>query len=56
MLRTGVATRNPSENTGNPLSVDVYEGMWHIFQTSPMPETEVSLRKIAAFLHRNLAR
>ena len=55
-LSTSVRLFQALEAAGQDATLDVYEGMWHVFQTSPMPETEVSLRKIAAFLHRNLAR
>lgn len=34
--------------------LDVYEGMRYVFQTSPAPETEVSLKKISASLHHHL--
>jgi acetyl esterase/lipase len=37
-------------------TLDVYEGMWYVFQTSLIPETDVSLKKISAFLFKHLAK
>jgi acetyl esterase/lipase len=42
------------EAAGQDAALDVYEGMWHVFQNTPTPEAEVSWKKIAAFLHQHL--
>ena len=53
-LSTSVRLFQVLEAAGQETKLDVYEGMWHVFQTSPSPETEVSLKKISAFLHQHL--
>ena len=53
-LSTSVRLFQALEAAGQETKLDVYEGMWHVFQTSPSPETEVSLKKISAFLHQHL--
>ncbi len=50
-LSTSVRLFQVLESAGQDAKLDVYEGMWHVFQTSPVPETEVSLKKISAFLY-----
>lgn len=52
-LSTSVRLFQALEAAGQETKLDVYEGMWHVFQTAPVPETEVSLKKIAAFLHQH---
>ena len=42
------------EAAGQDAKLDVYEGMWHVFQTAPSPETEVSLQKIKVFFNKHL--
>ncbi len=42
------------EASNQNAKLDIYEGMWHVFQQAPMPETEVSLKKSAAFLNKYL--
>ena len=42
------------EAAGQDAKLDVYEGMWHVFQTAPSPETEVSLQKIKMFFNKHL--
>jgi acetyl esterase/lipase len=40
-----------------PVELIVYEGMWHVFQTSTaLPESEVAWADMAEFLHRSWAR
>jgi len=55
-LSTSVRLFQELEAAGQDTKLDVYEGMWHVFQTSPSPETEVSLKKISAFLNRHLTK
>lgn len=55
-LSTSVRLFQALEAAGQETKLDVYEGMWHVFQTSPSLETEVSLKKIAAFLHQHLTK
>ena len=53
-LSTSVRLYQALEAADQEVKLDVYEGLWHVFQTSSVPETEVSLKKIAVFLHANL--
>ena len=53
-LSTSVRVFQALEAAEQEATLDVYEGMWHVFQTAPSPETEVSLKKIAAFFHQHL--
>ncbi len=53
-LSTSVRLFQALEAAGQDTKQDVYEGMWHVFQTSPSPETDVSLKKIKSFLHHYL--
>lgn len=53
-LSNSVRTYQAIEAAGVEAKLDVYEGMWHVFQQSPMPETEVSLKKISQFLKEHL--
>ena len=53
-LSSSVRMFQALEAAGQDTRLDVYEGMWHVFQTSPSPETEVSLKKIKAFFYKHL--
>ncbi len=39
---------------GQDTTLDIYEGMWHIFQSSDIPEAEIAVRKSAAFINERL--
>lgn len=53
-LSTSVRLFQALEAAGQETKLDVYEGMWHVFQTSPSPEREVSLTKIREFFYHHL--
>lgn len=53
-LSTSVRLYQALEAAGQDAKLDVYEGMWHVFQTVPSPETEVSLKKLSDFFHQHL--
>ena len=53
-LSTSVRLYQALEAAGQEVKLDVYEGLWHVFQNALIPETEVSLKKISAFLHEHL--
>ena len=39
-----------------PVKLDLYEGMWHIFQTQgTFPESRQAMQRLAHFLRRHLA-
>ena len=53
-LSTSVRLFQKLEVAGQEAKLDIYEGMWHVFQQVPLPESEVSLGKSAAFINRYL--
>ena len=53
-LSTSVRLYQALEAAGQDVKLDVYEGMWHVFQVAPIPETEVSLKKISKFFNKHL--
>ncbi len=53
-LSTSVRMYQALETAGQEVKLDVYEGMWHVFQMVPMPEAELSLKRSAAFIHKHL--
>ena len=55
-LSTSVRLYQALEAVGQETKLDIYEGMWHDFQSTPSPETEVSLKKISAFLNQHLTK
>lgn len=54
-LSTSVRLYQELEHSGQQVKLDVYEGMWHVFQVAPSPETEISLKKISAFFNQHLS-
>ncbi len=53
-LSTAVRFFQTLEAAGMDSTLDVYEGMWHIFQQAPIPETRVAVGKSAAFIRKHL--
>ena len=53
-LSTSVRLFQKLEAAGHDAKLDIYEGMWHVFQQHLLPEAEVSLRKSAAFVNKHL--
>ncbi len=39
---------------GHKATLDIYEGMWHVFQQNDVPEAEVAVAKSAAFINKHL--
>ncbi len=39
---------------GQDVTLDIYEGMWHVFQQNDVPEAEVAVSKSAAFINEHL--
>jgi hypothetical protein len=54
LLSTSVRLFQALEAAKQEVKLDVYEGLWHVFQTSPTPETALSLEKIRDFLHQHV--
>ena len=54
LLSTCVRLYQALEAAGQDADLDIYEGMWHVFQQHPaLPETQVALRKSAAFVNKH---
>ena len=53
-LSTSVRLFQTLEAAGMESKLDVYEGMWHIFQQMPIPETRIAVGKSAAFIRKHL--
>jgi acetyl esterase/lipase len=53
-LSTSVRMYQALEQAGQETKLDIYEGMWHAFQLIPVPESEVSIEKSAAFINKHL--
>lgn len=53
-LSTAVRLYRKLDESGQDVTLDIYEGMWHVFQQFPLPETEVAVRKSAAFIKKHL--
>ena len=45
------------DNAGQPVTLDLYDGMWHVFQAFhwALPESDRAREKMAAFLREHLA-
>jgi monoterpene epsilon-lactone hydrolase len=55
MLSTFVRLYQVMDVAGVTVKLDLYEGMPHVFQAAGhLPESEVALRKVAAFLKTHL--
>jgi monoterpene epsilon-lactone hydrolase len=54
LLSQSVRFYNALGVAGQETTLDIYEGMWHVFQQFPLPESEVSIRKSAAFINWRL--
>ena len=53
-LSTAVRLFQKLEAEGQDATLDIYEGIWHIFQQFTLPESEVSVGKSAAFINEHL--
>jgi acetyl esterase/lipase len=53
-LSTSVRLYQALEAAGREVKLDIYEGMWHVFQLYPMPESETANRKAAQFIRDKL--
>ena len=44
------------DQAGIPVKLDLYEGMWHVFQAFPwwLPESRLARQKVGRFLDQNL--
>lgn len=53
-LSTSVRLYQALEAAGHKTKLDVYEGMWHVFQVYPIPESEVAILRSAKFINEHL--
>ena len=54
LLSTAVRLFQKLEAAGQNTKLDIYEGLWHVFQQHPIPETEIAIGKSAAFINDHL--
>jgi len=54
LLSTSVRLFQKLEAADQITKLDIYEGMWHVFQQFQFPETKVALKKSAAFINEHL--
>ena len=53
-LSTAVRLYQKLEASGQEAKLDIYEGMPHVFQQFPIPESEIAIGKSAAFIRKHL--
>ena len=53
-LSTSVRLYRALTDAGVDASIDMYEGMWHVFQVAPVPEAQRALSKAGEFLRSRL--
>jgi monoterpene epsilon-lactone hydrolase len=53
-LSTSVRLYQALEAAGQPVKLDIAEGMWHVYQQTPMPESDVVIKKSTDFIHKHL--
>lgn len=53
-LSTSVRLYQALEIANQSVKLDMYEGMWHVFQQTPMPESQIAIRKAAEFINDHL--
>jgi monoterpene epsilon-lactone hydrolase len=57
-LSNAVRQYQALDNAGIPVKLDLYEGMWHIFQVfnHDLPESTLARKKVRAFLEQQLGK
>jgi epsilon-lactone hydrolase len=53
-LSTSVRLYQALQAAGQKTKLDIYEGMWHVFQLYPIPESEVAITRAADFINEHL--
>ncbi len=53
-LSTSVRLYQALEIANQSVKLDMYEGMWHVFQQAPIPESQIAIRKAAKFINGHL--
>ncbi len=54
LLSTVVRLYQKMEAADQKVKLDIYEGMPHVFQQFGIPESEVAMKKAAAFIHKHM--
>ena len=55
ILSAAVRYYQKLDAAGQDTTLDIYDGMWHVFQQSNVPESEIAIGKSAAFINMHLA-
>lgn len=53
-LSTSVRLYQALEQANQEVKLDMYEGMWHVFQQAPIPESKMSIDKATKFINKQL--
>ena len=53
-LSSSVRLYQALDAANQEVKLDVYEGMWHVFQVQSMPESDVAINKAAVFIKKHL--
>ena len=54
LLSTAVRLYRTLDTAGQEVTLDIYEGMPHVFQQQPIPEAQLAINKSAAFILKHL--
>src|SRR5215470_5629008 len=54
LLSSSVRFYQALEAAGQPVKLDVYEGMWHVFPQYGLPESKVAVERSAKFINDHL--
>ena len=54
LLSDSVRSYRALKSAGQDVAIDLYEGMWHVFQGAPAPEAADALSSAGAFLRQRL--
>ncbi|MBL4757159.1 MAG: alpha/beta hydrolase, partial [Rhizobiales bacterium] len=54
LLSTTVRLYRTLDTAGQEVTLDIYEGMPHVFQQQPIPEAQLAINKSAAFILKHL--
>lgn len=54
LLSDSVRVYRALRDQGADATIDLYEGMWHVFQGAPAPEAATALRSAGAFIRAHL--
>ncbi len=54
LLSSSVRFYQALDTAHQPVKLDMYEGLWHVFEQNPMPESSIAIKKAADFINQHL--